>query len=417
MYKEKQIGCVRKRSGCMKQRKPMIVKWCVRIGAALLSGLGVFCVAVRLSGVELRPSIQLAAAELAMPTGNAAYSRFEKLEPDIQTQAEQVSVPKTEKRSEQSHPDEKNTAQTSSDKQTAQEKKSGKENDKSGSNTFEAHDATKEEIASYDKEHEGEEQYPVHEFTVTEGNCCFEDVQVKNTASAEIDIQEELKAPLGFTIEKTDEPQVLIYHTHTTESYLPYDTGYFYESFFPRSTEQSENVCAVGEEIAKQLNAAGIKTIHDTTLHDYPSYSGAYDRSLETIEEYLRQYPTIKVVLDIHRDGIGTDTEKYKPVFTAEGRQGAQMMVLAGYNYDDSEEFADWEYNLRFALRIQQAAAKRCPEMMRPVNFSDFMYNMNVNTGSLLIEVGGEANTIEEARFSGYMMGKVLCDVLKDSAG
>ena len=169
----------------------------------------------------------------------------------------------------------------------------------------------------------------------------------------------------------------------------------------------------MGKEIARQLNAAGIRTIHDTTLHDYPSYRGAYDRSLATIEEYLKKYPSIKVVLDIHRDGIGTDTEKYKPVFTAEGRQGAQMMILAGYNYDGCEEFEDWEYNLRFALRIQEKAAAMYPGMARPVNFSDFMYNMNVNTGSLLIEIGGESNTLEEARYTGYLLGKVLCQVLK----
>ena len=118
------------------------------------------------------------------------------------------------------------------------------------------------------------------------------------------------------------------------------------------------------------------------------------------------------MVLDIHRDGIGTDTEKYKPVFTAEGRKGAQAMILAGYNYDGCEEFSDWEYNLRFALRLQRTAGELYPGMLRPLHFSDFMYNMNANTGSLLIEVGGEANTIEEARYTGFLLGKVIADTL-----
>ena len=88
-------------------------------------------------------------------------------------------------------------------------------------------------------------------------------------------------------------------------------------------------------------------------------------------------------------------------------------MILSGYNYDDSEEFRDWEYNLRFALRIQQKANEMYPDMVRPLNFSDFMYNMNVNTGSLLIEMGAESNTIEEVRYSGYLLGNVLAEVLK----
>ncbi|MDD6489621.1 MAG: stage II sporulation protein P, partial [Clostridia bacterium] len=176
-----------------------------------------------------------------------------------------------------------------------------------------------------------------------------------------------------------------------------------------------KNVCAVGDEIAKQLNNSGITTIHDKTQHDNPSYSGAYDRSLETINSYLEKYPSIKVVLDIHRDGIGTDTEKSKPVFTVNGKKAAQIMILSGYNYDDSDEFKDWKYNLRFALQIQSTSEKMYPNMVRPLYFADFMYNMNVNTGSLLIEVGSDSNTLEEARYSGYLLGKVLVKVLKNN--
>ena len=187
------------------------------------------------------------------------------------------------------------------------------------------------------------------------------------------------------------------------------------ESFYPRTTDTIQNICAVGEEIAKQLNAAGIKTIHDTTLHDYPSYNGAYDRSYATVTEYIKKYPTIKVTLDIHRDGIGTDTQKTKPVFTVNGKKAAQIMILSGYNYDGDEDFKDWEYNLRFALQIQKKANEMYPDMARPLNFSDFMYNMNINTGSLLIEMGAESNTLEEVKYSGCLLGKVLSQVLKNN--
>ena len=366
------------------------------IVSALVTAAGITCALMRLYGTDIAAPIDIAAAELTLPGGGRQYSEAE--EPLREQQSK-------EEASAQSPPDAVPVnAEVSEDL--------AEKSPPSLSADFQASQIREGELEEYRAEHEGEEEYPVDEFTVTEGNLSFGSVQVKNTSSTDIDIEEELEGELGFELEDTDEPQVLIYHTHTCESYLTYDTGYFYESFFPRTIDCAENVCAVGEEIAKQLNSRGIVTIHDTTLHDYPSYSGSYDRSLETINAYLEKYPSIKIVLDIHRDGIGTDTEKHKPVFTADGRKGAQVMILSGYNYDGSEEFAGWEYNLRFALKLQQKASQLYPDMMRPVNFSDFMYNMNVNTGSLLIEVGAEANTLEEARYSGCLLGKALCEML-----
>ena len=281
---------------------------------------------------------------------------------------------------------------------------------------FEEHPPSEEALAAYQKAHEGEETYPVLEFTSIQGNMAYGGIQVKNSSSLDLDIKEELSGKLGFQLEKTDQPQVLIYHTHTSESFLEFDTGYYYESFYPRSTDPAKNVCAVGEEIAKSLNAAGICTLHDTTIHDDPSYNGAYYRSYDTVESYLEKYPSIKVVLDIHRDGIGTENQRSKPVFTVNGKKAAQMMILAGYNYDGSEEFRHWEYNLRFALQIQKQAQEKYPDMVRPLHLGDFMYNMNINSGSLLIEIGADSNTLEEVRYTGYLLGDVLADVLKNTA-
>lgn len=369
----------------------------------VLTAAGICCMTVKLSVMNVKPGFDILAAEMAFPTGDTEYGNSE------------VTVSETP--SETSTPEKSAVAADSSEisskpeSSTVNSKKEEKKNE--NSEDFEASEATEKEIEEYNKKHDGEEQYPVYEFTITEGNESYKSVQIKNTSSTDIDIKKELESKLGFEMEKTDEPQVLIYHTHTSESFLQYDTGYFYESFYPRTTDTSQNICAVGEEIAKQLNKAGINTIHDTTLHDYPSYNGAYDRSYETVSKYIEKYPSIKVTLDIHRDGIGTDTQKTKPVFTVNGKKAAQIMILSGYNYDDSEEFRDWEYNLRFALQIQKKAGEMYPNMVRPLNFSDFMYNMNINTGSLLIEMGAESNTIEEVRYSGYLLGKVLAEVLK----
>ncbi len=377
--------------------------------AIVLAASGVFCAAIRIAGSGISPSFDILAAETAMPTGAAVY-----------TDASSLPLPEASSENTDNSSDEAESSQLSSDAENTAEKLPSDNSDitpessqkKTSSNEFEASQPTKEELEKYKQDHNNEEQFPVYEFNTTLGNESYKNIQIKNTSSTDIDIEAELKGKLGFRLEDTSEPQVLIYHTHTSESFLKYDTGYFYESYYPRSSDRSENVCAVGEEIAKQLNNAGIVTIHDMTVHDDPSYSGAYYRSLDTINNYLEKYPTIKVVLDIHRDGIGNDESKSKPVFTANGRQAAQVMILAGYNYDNDEEFQDWEYNLRFALRIQDAASKKYPEMMRPLYFSDFMYNMNVNTGSLLIEIGSESNSVEEVRYSGYLLGQILSDVL-----
>lgn len=370
-----------------------------RIVLALISFLlvctALYCIVVHTSELYLFSSFDILAAELTMPTGNAEYSETE------------TSEYKNDARQNQN-----NTTDEQASQQVSSQQEVSSENSEI---VFQESSVTDKEIETYDKEHEGEEKYTINEIHSDQGNESYGNIQVKNASSTNIDIKAELNAELGFALEDTDEPQVLIYHTHTCESFLTYDTGYYYESFYPRTNDNTQNVCAVGEEIAKVLNANGIVTIHDTTQHDNPSYNGAYDRSLETINYYLEKYPSIKVVLDIHRDGIGTDTEKSKPVFTVDGKKAAQIMILAGYEYDTSLDFDDWEYNLRFALQIQDTAESMYPGMTRPLYFNDFMYNMNVNTGSLLIEIGSDSNTLEEARYSGYLLGNVLSEVLENN--
>lgn len=362
-----------------------------------------YCVIFRAShGLISYDNLEIWAVGLSMPTGNAEISQ-------------------AEESSSKNPPPEENTPQTS--QETSLQLVEPKPNETSETsettetNNFEFSTPTKEELEAYDNAHSGEAQYPVNEVTLTTCDDSYGNVRIKNASSTTFDIKEELEAALGFTIENTDEPQVLIYHTHTCESYLDYDTGYYYESFYPRTDDNSRNVCAVGDAIADQLNQNGIVTIHDTTQHDNPSYNGAYNRSLNTINSYLKKYPSIKVVLDIHRDGLGEGGEsgKTKTVFEVDGHKAAQIMILSGYGYDASLNFDDWEYNLRFALKIQQTAENMYPNMTRPLYFADFMYNMNVNTGSLLIEIGTDSNTLSEARYTGYLLGNVLTNVLSES--
>lgn len=132
--------------------------------------------------------------------------------------------------------------------------------------------------------------------------------------------------------------QVLIYHTHTSESYMDEDVDYFYESYYSRTQNNDYNVTAVGDAITDVLNKRGIKTMHDTTVHD-STYSGSYDRSAQTVESIMENNTDIKVIIDIHRDAIGTETQKVKPVFTYDGKQGAQIMILSGCDTDGEMNF------------------------------------------------------------------------------
>lgn len=271
-----------------------------------------------------------------------------------------------------------------------------------------------ENVKSADAEIDGK-TFPVIENQLS-GSFAYNNFCVKNTTDYDIDYEYELNQELGFKMEETQEPQVLIVHTHTTEGYLKEDVGYYNENYPFRSTNDSENVTQVGEQIVNTLKKNGIGAVHAKEHHDDPSYNGSYARSEETIYKYMEKYPSIKVIIDVHRDSIGYDDErgKIKPTFVANGKKAAQIMIMSGYDPFNDYGFPDWEYNLRFALRLQEKAETMYPGMTRPLYFGDFAYNMFINTGSLLIEVGTEVNTLDEAKYSGELLGEVMSSVLKE---
>lgn len=265
---------------------------------------------------------------------------------------------------------------------------------------------------------EGEAAYPINEVQIGPSGTQYENFSIKSTCQTQIDIGAELAKRPDVNIQKNGEPEVLIMHTHTCEAYLDIDTGQYPESFYPRTTDERYSVVAVGDAITQTLNNAGIGTLHDKTIHDNPSYNGSYYRSEQTVKDDLAEYPGIQVVLDIHRDALGNnETGKTKPTFVVAGKKAAQIMIIAGCDDDGTWEFPDWEYNLRLALQIQQTAETMYPGMTRPMNFCPSQYNMHLTHGSLLIEVGTDANTIEEATYTGELLGNVLANVLNQLQG
>ena len=216
----------------------------------------------------------------------------------------------------------------------------------------------------------------------------------------------------AFAITDTAEPQVLIMHTHTTESYMPF-TGDVYDTTWPsRSTDNAENMAAVGDVITQELEKAGIGVIHDVTQHDYPSYNGSYDRSAETVQNILAAYPSIKVVLDIHRDAIISGDTVTAPVVTSDEGTAAQVMIISGCD-DGTMDYPNWRQNLAFAIDLQQQMESDHPGFTRPVLFDYRFYNQNLTSGSLLIEVGGHGNTLAQAKLAGKWIGESLANLLK----
>jgi len=238
---------------------------------------------------------------------------------------------------------------------------------------------------------------------------------MNNTSISNYNLFQESNLKPEFKIELNGEPQVLIMHTHTTESFEPYERNFYDSSFNYRTTDPTKNVVMIADEICIQLEKAGITTIHDSTIHDYPSYNGSYLRSAETVKTILAQYPSIKVVLDIHRDAITSEGDLMQPVTTISGKKAAQIMIISGCD-DGTMDMPNYMQNFRLASLFQQQMENSYPGLTRPIMFDYRKYNQDLTTGSLLIEVGSHGNTLEQVRYSGELIGKSIADALTSLA-
>lgn len=221
------------------------------------------------------------------------------------------------------------------------------------------------------------------------------DVYVYNRTSFDLDA-----SVLGegtVDVHMGEGPQILIVHSHGSEAYSQSDGDTYEESDAYRTTDCTHNVVKVGEEIATVFRAHGFQVIHDTTLFDYPSYNEAYDRSQAAVKQWLEQYPTIQVVLDVHRDALeGTQGEIYKMVSQEAGEKVAQVMLVVGSS-GGGAEFPRWKDNLAFAVLLQKNLVKGYTSLARPIVLRNSRYNQQLLPGSILVEVGGHGNTLSEA--------------------
>lgn len=168
----------------------------------------------------------------------------------------------------------------------------------------------------------------------------------------------------------------------------------------------------VGDRLSEFLEKRGISVLHDRELYDYPSYTGSYTRSMESIEEYLNKYPDIKVVIDLHRDALEeSDGTIHRTSAEINDTICSQVLLIVGSSFSGLEH-PDWQENLKFALHLQADMNDKYPGLTRPVTISQYRYNQHATTGSLIVEIGCTGNTLQESLTSVEYFADCLGDVL-----
>lgn len=231
-------------------------------------------------------------------------------------------------------------------------------------------------------------------------------VQIKN--ESKYDLTEEMLTP---DIELSDKKDILLFHTHTCESYTsselyPYEpTGTF------RTTDLDFTVARVGTELKNQLETYGYSVNHDATYHDYPAYTGSYNRSLTTVQNDLAAKPETEIVFDVHRDAIGSKSD-YAPTVKIGDEYAAQIMFVVGTD-GGGLNHPNWNQNLKFAIKIQEKANEMYPGLFKPIILRNSRYNQHVTKAATIIEVGATGNTLEQTLVSMKYLAKVISEVVK----
>lgn len=225
-------------------------------------------------------------------------------------------------------------------------------------------------------------------------------VDVRYHADYRPDLQQMVTSTLRWNL-CSDGPTVLILHSHATESYDPRSEPYTATSAY-RTLDTDRNMVSIGAYLAQLLEAAGIKAIHDTTLHDYPSYNDSYIASRKTVQQYLKQYPGIQLVLDLHRDATDENAAQLDTSARVDGQESAQLMLVVGTRQED------WQSNMALAVKLTALLEKQNPGVTRPISFRTQRFNQDLSPGALLVEVGAAGNTRQEA----LTAAKVLADAI-----
>lgn len=236
-------------------------------------------------------------------------------------------------------------------------------------------------------------------------NVQYGKVQIKNQTTFNL-TEEMIKPDI-----KIDNRNVLIFHTHSCESYtssekFPYvATGNF------RTTDLNYSVTRVGTELENYLKQYQFNVIHNTSYHDYPAYNGSYTRSLETVENMLKTTQA-DIIIDLHRDAIGSRAD-YAPTVKIGDEYAAQIMFVIGTN-EGGLLHPNWNQNLKFAIKVQEKAEEMYPGLFKPITLTTYRYNQHTGKYANIIEVGATGNTMEQCLTSMKYLSAVFNEIAKE---
>ena len=234
-----------------------------------------------------------------------------------------------------------------------------------------------------------------------------EAVEITDMAGKAPDIPALLGRPLEWQLQDQS-PTVLILHTHGTESYTKKGEDY-QESSQWRTLDEDYNMLSVGLRVAELLERAGIPTVQDRQLHDHPSYNGSYADARGTVKALLEEYPTVRLILDLHRDASGGEGAQLRTRARVGERDSAQLMVVLGTNHKN------YEQNLSLGLKLHVLLEQRWPGIMRPLQLRAQRFNQDLGAGMLLIEVGAAGNTHAEAMTAAEALAEAVIALARGS--
>ena len=235
----------------------------------------------------------------------------------------------------------------------------------------------------------------------------YKSVEIKN--SSKYALTDEILTP---DIELTNKRNILIFHTHTCESYTPSERFSYTMTGSYRTTDLNYSVSRVGDELENYLSKCGYQVTHDKTINDYPAYTGSYNRSLEAVNKDLETQKDTEIVFDLHRDAVGSKND-YAPTVKIGDEYAAQIMFVIGTD-GGGLTHPNWQQNLKFAIKVQEKANELYPGLFRPIILRNSRYNQHVTKAATIIEVGATGNTLEQCLTSMKYFSHILDEVLKE---
>ena len=239
-------------------------------------------------------------------------------------------------------------------------------------------------------------------------------VDIYYSYDREVDLEAMLLSPLSWDL-TGEQPTVLILHTHATESYTRQGENYTETSAY-RTLDENYNMISIGDALADELEKLGIRAIHDRTLHDYPSYNGSYNHARQSIEGYLLEYPSIRLVLDLHRDASGDPNNQLRTEAEVDGQPSAQLMLVMGTN-GSGLSHPDWEENMALGVKLHAQLERIAPGITRPIVLRSQRFNQDLSPGALLIEVGAAGNSHAEAVTAARVLARAIGELALGANG